>query len=467
MSVFVSGWFEWLLSVTGFDSTTVEEMEPEEMEPEEVSLYVTKSRPLGQGRSKIAFSVEEKKNTKYCFTLPSESDVGKFCLVEYKTPIDWIEELPELTTFRKKMQNDPVFRYAVDQDNSKCRDLYRLYIKYEDQFDCIAELKKMFKLSTEINGRTFAPKLHKIKIDDITNPDEPIQGIPFSPEDMDYKFSILDSGSVVKISYLIKRCDTSIVEIVYYNPDKIDEVCANIIEFIDSYVNTYNELNSDIKSENFCTTIVDGSVTLIELLDVDPKFCIKDTTIGFKRHAKNFIKYAVVTHSAKVGDTINGQKKTINFGNLGLTQDDVDEMIRFFYQQKYMIYEYNPINMLYHYFVTKHPDYHLVKLPAGWIEKISTMFNGKLCYVNKLNNTAQFDYPENYEFLYNDELMTYFTDVNVLITVFQSLNLHYGIVLLADNQNMSSAAKPRSSMILRPIKVTKRGGNPRKHTRKA
>ena len=429
-----------------------------EIDPKDIGLYVSKSKIGGEGGSKIAFYVDEEadenKKTEYCFTLPNDSAVSNFCLVEYKKTIEWIEETEELKKFKLLMQNDPVFKYNNDKYNDskynnidqndpefgeyikfrQFRELYKLYIKHEDQFRCIAELKKMYKMSD-----THAPKLEKIKVDDVTHldPDEHVPGIPFSPEDMDFEFRGLDSGSSIKISYLIERCDKSVVEIVFEDESKKDEVCAKIIEFIHSYVNTFNELNSDIKSENLCPTIVNGSVKLIRLLDVDPDFSIKcygkdvtDKDIKlFNHHAENFIKYAFITHSVKIGDKVNGKRQTINFGNLGLTQHDVDEMIKYFYDEKYMVYDNNPNAVLYHYYVSDHPYNFLTDspLPKGWIITQSKT-TGKIYYANEITKQTQWDKPKHpYVFLSNDALMTYFKDVNMLIHLFKLLNKKYGL----------------------------------------
>ena len=101
----MSGWLQWLQYKTGFNS----EIEINTKKPEDVLLYIKKSRMLGEGESKKAFSIEETKNSEYCFTLPNGTDVDNFCLVEYKKPIVWVrdgdesEETNELIAELKKM----------------------------------------------------------------------------------------------------------------------------------------------------------------------------------------------------------------------------------------------------------------------------------------------------------------------------------------------------------------------------
>jgi hypothetical protein len=411
------GWFEWLQYKTGFNS----EIEVHAMEPEDVSLYIAKSRMLGEGGSKKAFSIEEKKNSEYCFTLPNGTDVGNFCLVEYKKPIVWVR----------------------DEDK-------RYDDESEETNELIAELKKMYELSMEKNGRTYAPQLREIKIDDVTEDDSDyhVQGVPFPPENMDSEFEKIESGTKVKVSYLIKRCDDNIIEFISKYPTKKDEVCAKIIEFIHSYVDTFNELNSDIKSENLCTTIVDGSVVLVGMLDADPRFSTKGDTDEFKHNAKIFMEYQLIGHSIRIGDKVNGNNETINFGNFGLTQHDVDNMIRFFYQPEYMTEYFNPIGMLYNYYAGEHPGHFLdIPLPAGWIATQSKT-TGKIYYVNTITKQTQWDKPKHpYVFLSYDGLKRYFSVENMVI-LFQKLNARHGVVLLpmlASNKKSVTAKKASKS----------------------
>ena len=320
-------------------------------------------------------------------------------------------------------------------------ELYKnMYNNRKPQFECIAELKKMMEL-----GESFAPKLHQIRIDIV---DEEY-GTPFSPDEMDSKFEEIGNNTVL-VSYLVERCDESVIKFVSKNGEQKPEVAAKMIEFIDSYVERQNELNCDIKSENFCPRIIDGRVVSIRLLDVDPKFCIKGYTPEFKRNAKVFMKYAFITHSVKWGQKIDKQRKIINFGNLGITQDDVNDMIRFFYKPEYMVYEFNPINMLYHYFVNLDPS-NFVALPGWEIQFIETTNDaGEKQKVKKFRHirtqtiydSLQYEYE--YKFLSYDKLILYFTeDPYKIIELFKELNKEIGIVLLSGGGGGPSKAVAR------------------------
>ena len=401
-------------------------------------MRVKKFENLGHGASKQAFTLQESlEGAPYNYTIPDGSDITKFCIVKYTNTIDWKNEseFPKsFQDFKRRIASDPRYNYDIfyadeipyGEDATVLKSNKKLYRNHKIQFECIDELKKMRDL-----GELFAPKLHQIRIDTQSN-----TGIPFPPEELDSKFEEIPSG-IVTVSYLVERCDDSVIKFVVKNPDKIGEVPAKMIEFIDSYVERQNELNCDIKSENFCPRIIDGRVVSIRLLDVDPKFCIKGDTPDFKQNAKVFMKYAFITHSVKWGQKIDEKRKKINFGDLGITQDDVNDMIRFFYKPEYMVYEFNPINMLYHYFVNLHPG-NFVSLPApnGWKKKISK--TGKNYYVSIISDppTSQWKYPEDYIFLYYDNLIKYFKDdFSEIIKIFQDANMENGVVLLSEGRN--------------------------------
>lgn len=152
-----------------------------------------------------------------------------------------------------------------------------LYEQHKQQFECIEEFKKMYELSKENEkGISFAPKLHQIQIHKLvdTREEQPTNP-PFSPENMDEEFDKIPSG-YVKVSYLVERCGEGIFEYIHKNPGKKNETGLRVIEFIDNYVDSMNELNADIKPANFCPTIAgDGTVTAMRLLDVDPVFCVE------------------------------------------------------------------------------------------------------------------------------------------------------------------------------------------------
>jgi hypothetical protein len=398
---------------------------------------------LGRGSSKQAFTIQEDTaGEPDNFTIEEGSDVTKFCIVKYTNSIWWLPKSSYSKNFIKflKDMTDPQFKRNFnnnlirkdyefnDKEIESCKNMYN---NRKPQFECIAELKKMMEL-----GELFAPKLRQIRID-IINARGAVEeyGIPFSPNEMDSKFEEIGNNNVF-VSYLVERCDESVIKFVSKNGEKKPEVAAKMIEFIDSYIERQNELNCDIKSDNFCPRIVDGRVISIRLLDVDPKYCIKGYTPEFKQNAKVFMKYAFITHSVKWGQKIDEKRKIINFGNLGITQHEVDAAIRFFYKPEYMVYEFNPINMLYHYFVSLDPG-NFVELP-GWeiqiIEK--TNYAGEKIKVkqfhNKLTNEKTYFLPYEYEFLSYDKLFLYFTEnPDKIIELFKELNKEIGIVLLS------------------------------------
>jgi hypothetical protein len=444
-------------------------------------ISVKKSSELGSGKSKKAFTIsignsEDKTN----FTLPIGSNINKFCLVEYTKPIEWIKETDKLKEFRIQMETDPLFNYNNNTINKN--ENYELYDKHKLQFDCIAELKKMHEMGTETtDGETFAPKLHQIRIDNVSGT---IQGVPFSPDKMNEEFGKIFSNTKIKISYLIEKCDDSITEFYLKHPDKHQLVCEELIRFIDSYVDKYEEFNTDcIKSENYCLTIIDDANLKIRLLDVDPTFCIKcsplDNLQTFLQNAKVFMKYGFIAHSRRSG-------RQVNFGNLGLTEDDVNNMIKFFCKKEYTIYEYSPISMLYHYFAGEHPrnfSNYFPNMPPlnleGWSEQKSTT-TGRTYYANKETRQTQFEIPN--EFFYYGELSEYFKHIEDVVKLFKILNDGYQIFFEPKRSGEKTVIKPpkrsgektvikppkRSGKktVIKPINKSKRGGKPRNKSKR-
>ena len=394
-------------------------------------LRVTKLTPLGKGSYKDAFTiVRDETNNPHNFTIPAGSDVANFCLVEYSNAINWRKESSfqeSFIEFRTEMKNNPQFKYDIEEKGiSLSRQLIfnkNLYSLHKDQFDCIAELKKLHELAPR-----FAPVLHQIRIDVNKHDGSTTLGTPFSPEEMDSKFAETPSG-LVKVSYLIERCGDNIIKYVNKNPNKKDAVAQKIIKFVDSYVDTNIELLYDIKPENFCTQIVDGKIESIRMLDVDTKYCFKCNSHNpaeieeFKRHAKVFMKYALITYSIRWGNKIDGTQIKIDFGNLGVTPEDVDAMLAFFYTQKYMIHKYNPINMLYHYFIELNPSAFLLD---------------HLTEEEKLHIV-----PEVYDFLYYDRLKKYI-DIKKLIEIFKKRYEECKITFMKPNMGEGGGGKEGS-----------------------
>lgn len=402
-------------------------------------IHVIKSDSLGQGASKNAYTIAvDPTNSPTSFTLPAGSDINKYCLVEYRRIVNWrkdggssVDE--NFKEFRKKIATDPEFRYNVDTDNyffeimmyplkvQEYKYNKNLYQHHKQQFECIEELKKMYDLSKENEkGISFAPKIHQIHIHKLVDTQEKITELPFSPENMDEEFDKIPSGPV-KVSYLVERCGEDIFEYIHKNPDKKNETGLRVIEFIDMYVESKNELNTDIKPANFCPTIADDG-TAMRLLDVDPLFCIGGTGEEFKENAKVFMKYLFIVNAVKY-------RRKINFGNLGITQSQIDTMIQFFFNPKYFIYRRNPMNMLYHYFVWEHPGHFLsqIQLPQGWKTKISKT-TGKKYYQTLDGSHKQYNYPIKYEFLNYGEIEQYFNPKNFILLLHQ-LNAEHNIFI--------------------------------------
>ena len=349
-------------------------------EPKQPSLmmpYVEEDTQLGNGTYKTAFTLKlVTPGNVYNFILQNKNDITKFCLVKFRDVIRW------------------------NPNNTKM---------YKEQYQCIAELNNLFKLSKKM----FAPKLHQIRID-IVSDDGTIQqyGIPFLPEKMNANFKIINSD-YVKITYVIEKCDESIIKFLLKNTDKIEDVGQKVVELIDAYVKSENELISDIKPENFCPKINDdGTFENVRFLDVDTRYIIKGIGQEFNYNAGVFMKYAFLVYSKRWGEIIDGKKIRCDFENLGITQDDFDNMIRFFYQEEYMKNnEFNPVNMLYHYFINLHPY---------------KVYNSK--------------YKEGYSFLNYAALMKYF-NINEILKIFHDANSTYKIVLPARTGKTGGGSK--------------------------
>jgi hypothetical protein len=149
------------------------------------------------------------------------------------------------------------------------------------------------------------------------------------------------------MSYLIEKCGTTIKD-QYKSALTKGEVnqfltdMGNAINaFVEKFVNTKNKLHGDLKIENLCP---DYSKTPIEvnLLDVDPNYSISnDGNPEFSKHAKVFMKFLVFAHADKYYGIL--------FPEWFVTQQEVDDMIVFFYQKKYLKFIFNPVNMLFYY----------------------------------------------------------------------------------------------------------------------
>jgi hypothetical protein len=305
---------------------------------------------IGSGASKEAFLPEQvpsDKHDPHNFTIPDIKELVKFCIVKYKRLINWRNQFkPEFLTFKQKMDDDPMFRFFIEIGmphhellktkyrkfmstiNSNTFILYKsLLNQHREQYECKNEVMEFIHL-----GESFAPKLHQIRIDEtdrygeITN-----YGMPFSPEEMEEKINELNIPYSV-VSFLIERCDSSLIQYVEAHPEKENLIGMKVVDFINSFVDVHNKLNCDIKPENLCLQISNtGKIESVRLLDVDPDFNIGGETGKFKRNSKVFMKLLFFGYFKK--------RTNFNFANWHVSQEEVVEMIRFFYTDKYIIYE--------------------------------------------------------------------------------------------------------------------------------
>lgn len=341
--------------------------------------------PFAAGNVKKAYEVKD------CVDFESDKDTTQMIIVNFASEIRWINPSKpsnrwqptrngdQIIKFKTKMMNDPDFTYNnsklidklmtdhPDWETTKnsivvsieefpeiknLEDLLEWYEKNNSQFDYVNELKKMYELSKV----GLAPKLYQIRINAET---------PFSPEEIDAKMGeIKDGDNPIKISYLAERCGGDISrfirtiesdrKLIYIKKkENIEKIVQKICEFCDAFVDRTESINSDLKDVNLCPTVVDGEIVSIMLLDVDPMYSIeKKGNPEFLKHAKVFMKFFIFMYLLK--KTENNYElrlsKVWNISNV-----EVREMIAFFYGMEYMKYQFNPINMMYHYLIKKHP----------------------------------------------------------------------------------------------------------------
>jgi len=227
--------------------------------------------------------------------------------------------------------------------------LVNWFENYDEQFDIINELKKMI----ELGKMGLAPIIYQIRINN---------GAPFSPDEIDAQIAKLPDNEHVQISYMVEKCGgdnryiSDIFMFIYRYPLKDDDVARKICEFCDEFVDKTESVNCDFKYQNLCPMIVETKdkrdresheIVSIRMLDVDPKFTIeKKGDPVFSRHGKVFMKFLMFAYLTKKG---------ASFSKWGVSEVEVREMIAFFYGMDYMIYEFNPINMMYYYLIVKTP----------------------------------------------------------------------------------------------------------------
>ena len=280
-------------------------------------------------------------------------------MVKYSKIINWRTDFPEdFFVFKSKMDSDQWFKYFVKNGmphhellkreyasfiytENKFNFYKALYNVHHEQYSCMNELMEIRNL-----GKLCAPELHQIRIDKL-NDEGGIKkyGIPFRPNEMESKFKEIEAGYVA-ISYLIERCEESVVAYVKTHPEAEEIVGNKVVEFVDLFVDTQNKLNCDFKPPNICLKM-EGDGTTVRLLDVDPDYNIKGETPEFKDNSKVFMKLLFFGYLKK--------QENIKFADWHVTREEVEAMIRFFYTDEYLIYEKNPINVLYYYLVSEHP----------------------------------------------------------------------------------------------------------------
>lgn len=351
----------------------------------------------------------------------SDIEITQLCIVfmkEIKWMIPPAEYGPQFIPFKTKVITDPEFRYNIhklidrhktdnpdwetkepkipitDPDHyleefSEIKNLNRLIDWFEQnnqQFDYINELKKL----NELGKLGLAPILYQIRINN-----DP----PFLPDEIDEKITVIPDKKDVEISYLMEKCGMNIAEFIqqnssdYKNEKLAESAIEHICKFSDAYVKITKSVNCDLKYENLCPIIVDGEIISIRLLDVDPIYSVEEKgNPDFERHAKVFMKFFIFAYLFK--KTKNKlllywffKKKKCVFDNV-----EVHEMIVFFYGMDYMIYEFNPINMMYNYLIKTHP----------------------LVIKKEKDEGPKYKY----EILHFDNLKPYFTDEEI-IAVFQ------------------------------------------------
>jgi hypothetical protein len=394
------------------------QLETAKSEMAQTEIFVEQDAKLGNGAYKEAFTLKPViPGSVHNFSLPNESDIDNFCLVKFKLFINWKQE-SEFINKNKKYNTFEILKKEF-------------YKTYKDQFDKIAELRKIF----ELGNKSFAPKLHQIRIDKVVGNGKIEYGIPFLPENMDAEFD-KPYSQFVEITYVIEKCDESIIKFLSKNPDKIEDVGQKVVELIEAFVNSESQLICDIKSENFCPKIINGTFEKVGFLDVDTQYITYGYGPRFIKNAIVFMKYAFLIHSQRWGEKkkekIDGKIKetrvTFNFGNLGITQEEVDDMIRYFYQDEYMKNnEYNPINMLYHYFINLHPY-----------------------------NFDSSMYAEDYFFLNHNRLIKYF-EIDEIVKVFHDANIKYKIRLPAETGKTGGGSKDDKSSVYKEEPDSKGG----------
>jgi hypothetical protein len=366
--------------------------------------------PFERGSQKKAYAVKE------CVDFTSDKDTTKMVIVNFTDEIKWIStkdslrqqrtrHREQILKFKTKMINDPQFKYRIRKliDKSitenpewekkqktfevsvedfpektefpeiiNIETLINWFENYDEQFDIINELKKM----NEFGKMGLAPILYQIRINN---------GAPFSPDEIDAQIAILPDNEPVQISYMVEKCGgdnryiRDIHQFVHRYPLKEEDVARKLCKFCDEFVDKTEGVNCDFKYQNLCPMIVktkdkrdheSHEIMSIRMLDVDPKYTIeKKGDPVFSRHGKVFMKFLMFAHL---------RKRNAYFFKWGISVDEVREMIAFFYGMDYMIYQFNPINMMYHYLIKKSDEeeihFDILKTKFPTVEEMIAVF---------------------------------------------------------------------------------------------
>jgi hypothetical protein len=366
--------------------------------------YICKKQNIGSGTYKYAYSAQicdPRIASPHDFVCDMHPD--ELCIVQFKDAIRFINfttsrssVIKQFYKFKMKMLTDAEFKYTINkmlndetepfippQEYSdffknecpfvnKMEYLNEFFDKGNKQFELINELKQMHRLGSIGVGNnsgggggaapitqlsSFAPKLYQIRLDiyDSVSRKTITYGMPFTPDKMDEEIAKIPDNTDVKVSYLIERCGESIKTYVKDNPYTTNDVGQKVSDFIDSYVDATDELNCDFKPENLCPKYTKSnvndqikSIESIQMLDVDTQFLISENSTIFSKHAKVFMKFLFFSYFEKY--------TSAKFGNWHVSKSEVSDMIIFFLKKDFMIYEYNPINMLHHYLIKKNSD---------------------------------------------------------------------------------------------------------------
>uniref|UniRef100_A0A6C0I6V4 Uncharacterized protein n=1 Tax=viral metagenome TaxID=1070528 RepID=A0A6C0I6V4_9ZZZZ len=433
----------------------------------------------------------------------SDIEITQLCIV-FMTKIKWMTPSPakygtQFIPFKTKVITNPKFKYNIrklidehitdnpdwetkepkipitDTNNyleefSEINNLNRLIDWFDlnnEQFDYINELKKM----NELGKLGLAPKLYQIRINN-----EP----PFLPDEIDEKIKDIPDEQVVEISYLVEKCGMNIDKFIGRSGDRNDLIRRNhsqdelmsslikhICEFSDTYVERTKGVNCDLKYENLCPIIVDGEIISIRLLDVDPIYSVEENgNPDFVKHAKVFMKFFIFAYLFKKTGVLLLPYWFFNKKNCVFSNVEVREMIDFFYGMDYMIYEFNPINMMYNYLIKTHP----LEIKKGLERRKKEEERRK----KEEEDDEDDDYDDDeyeeeedegpkyeYKFLYFDELKSYFT-VEEIISVFHLINLVPSPIDLAKGRKKRKTKKSKKSNKSKKSKKSKKSRKSRK-----